>query len=110
MLTTWRTRLRSSVAGKARRQQVRIQFYDTITNKMPDGTMIALSGVTVTVYNRGQTTRPNIWARETDPAPIPNSSFITVDGVLDFWVDPGAYELHFEDTVSPARVDPNFKI
>lgn len=89
---------------------MRIQFYDTISQVAPDGAMIALTGVNVTVYNRGLSTRPNIWAENSDTSPIPGSTFVTVDGVLDFWVDPGSYELHFEDTVSPARVDPSFKI
>lgn len=89
---------------------MRVQYYETITSRDPDGTMKALAGVTVTVFNRGLTTRPNIWAKSTDTAPIPNSSFITVDGSLNFWVDPGSYELHFEDTVSPSRIDPDTKL
>jgi microcystin-dependent protein len=85
---------------------MRTQFLDTITvAESGTGVLQALTGVSVTVYDSGASTKPSIYTSKDAVAPIPGSTFITIDGIVDFWVDPGSYDVVFEDTIAPARIE-----
>lgn len=92
-------------------------FYEsTIGSPTGDGTFKTLSGVRISVFNRGTTDLVSIFQRETGVAAGPSpeaganpgdvNPFTTgTSGSVQFWAAaPGRYDIKIEDLTAPARI------
>jgi len=75
----------------------RAQFYDVGIDSQGN----AVTTTRVSVYARGTTTLSTIYTTEAGATPKSNP-FNATTGFIDFWVDPGEYDIQIEDTNSPA--------
>lgn len=87
---------------------MRDEFVDVIWNTEEDGTIKAIGNVSVDVYqldanHNRMGTRPTLYQAITGGASNPNP-FVTNDGSVRFFTDPGLYEIVFTDLEVPPRI------
>lgn len=86
-------------------------FYETtIALPAADGHVVALTGIKASVVPRGASdvagSLVDIFAADTGVTERPNPIVTTANGAVRFWADgPAEYDIVFEDTITPARID-----
>lgn len=78
----------------------RSQFYAVATDTEGN----SLADVTVTVYNVGTEVEATIYAQRSGGSTTPSSFETGADGEITFWAEPGAYDIHLEDSILPNRI------
>lgn len=88
----------------------RINFYHTVWRKHPTtGVVEPLENINAEVHAVVNTIEEAelvvVFADRTGT--VPGELLTDAEGVVDFWLDPGDYNVHFEDTeVAPSRIGP----
>lgn len=85
-------------------------FYDVVTIRNPDGLLMPLADIRVSVYtvdnNGTQGALATIYGSRTGGAT--GNQFLTgADGAVKFWASPGDYNIVFEDTQTIPRIAAN---
>lgn len=57
----------------------------------------AISGIDWTVYESDGTTVATVYASKTANSPLPGTNTTSSTGVVQFWAEPGYYEVHIDD-------------
>ena len=81
-------------------------FSRTLTYVDPvSGALMPLDGASVTVYNAGTTVKPTLYAvRDTaNLTQITNPFTVGANGLAEFWINPGDYDILVHDNDAPAR-------
>jgi hypothetical protein len=79
-------------------------YMNTITQVQTDGTLKALSGIQVYVYQPGTQTTTPIYSARTGASALANPIVTGATGAVEFYADVGEYDVRFVDTQTPARV------
>ena len=90
---------------------LREQFSETVTAPLGiGGALIPISGIATTVFNVNpdgtEGTQATAFAGRTGPTAAP-SVVTDTGGEVSFWLDPGEYNVHFDDQQIPPRI-PSF--
>lgn len=90
-------------------------FADVITQRdNANNYLIALADIQVTVKIRNADTTYSaapVYAARTGSTQIgSNGVFITTDGRVEFWAEPGSYELTFSDILGQNRISPSRRL
>lgn len=79
----------------------RAQFWDTAIDNLGN----AVTSTRVTVYEKDTTTLATVYSEKTG-ATLKGNPFDATTGFIDFWMDPGSYDVHISDTsIPPAYSD-----
>ena len=86
---------------------MRTYYGNTITKTEADGSVTALANVDVEIRVPGTTDKVNAVYASRNPAdltPLPNPIRTGATGYVEFWAEPGDYDIFIHDTISPARI------
>jgi hypothetical protein len=64
----------------------------------------ALEDIEVTVYDADTLDEATIYSTKTGGGSAPNPFTTTANGLINFWANPGSYDINFNDTELPARI------
>lgn len=78
-------------------------YVETVCSVAGDGTLKALTGVSVTVKLRGESTLATIFSDPTNDDVI-TYPYLTTGGLVEFWADVDIYDISYEDTANPKRI------
>src|SRR5436190_7965715 len=78
-------------------------YTETICSVAGDGTLKALTGVSVTVKLRGESTLAMIFS-DPENDDVITYPYLTAGGLVEFWADVDTYEISYEDTANPKRI------
>jgi len=86
---------------------MRVYYGNTITNTDPTNAhVVALANVDVEIRVPGTTTKVAVYASRNpaDLTPLPNPIRTGASGYVEFWAEPGDYDIFLHDTIAPARI------
>lgn len=86
---------------------MRVYYGNTITKTETDGSVTALANVDVEIRVPGTTTKVSAVYASRNPAdltPLQNPIRTGATGYVEFWAEPGDYDLFIHDTIAPARI------
>lgn len=85
-------------------------YRDVVALAQADGTLKALSGVQVYVYNAGTTNPATIYQARTGAATVGNPITTGATGAVEFYAEEGQYDIRYLDTIVPARIAETTKL